>query len=373
MNALTAPFRLVAWLLVGIFNFIARYRWSLGLSIAGILIVAGFFSTLDGIPVVSIQRGFRGVGMVQNYDPRVTALDLANNRQPPPWPAVTPSGIPSSRAYQNIKVLNDLDSNEFLRLMAAFPTWIAPSTGCAFCHSTVNMAEDKLYTKNVARRMIQMTRDINSNWKSHVGTTGVTCNTCHRGRAVPEAVWFSEAPPTSRGVAENLSGYNGPSHAGALTSLQADPYTPLLLNADPVRVTGLTALPVGNRASIKQTDQTYSLMAHFAYSLGVNCTYCHNSRDFASWDQGTPQRLTAWYGIRMVRELNNGYMVPLTSTFPRASLGPTGDVAKINCGTCHQGAYKPLYGASDLAAYPELIGTSTGKQASVVAPLGATQ
>ena len=140
MNVLTAPFRLVAWLLVGIFRFIASYPWRVGLGIAGVLIVVGFCSTLEAIPVVSIQRGFRGVGMVQNYDPRVTALDLANHRQPPPWPAVTPSGISSAKAYQNIKVLNDLDSNEFLRLMAAFPTWIAPSTGCAFCHTTVNMA-----------------------------------------------------------------------------------------------------------------------------------------------------------------------------------------------------------------------------------------
>ena len=371
MKALTAPFRLAALLLVGIFRFLSTYRWPVGIGVAVALVVVGFFSTLEGIPVASTQRGFRGVGMVQNYVPRDAARDMARQRPPTPWPAVTPSGIPSSEAYQNIKVLNDLDSNEFLRLMAAFPVWIAPSTGCAFCHSTVNMAEDKLYTKAVARRMIEMTRDLNTNWKSHVGNTGVTCNTCHRGHAVPEKIWFRGAPPPSRGVAENLSGYNGPSQAGALTSLQADPFTPLLLNADPVRVTGLTALPVGNRASIKQTDQTYSLMAHFAQSLGVNCTYCHNSRDFASWDQGTPQRVTAWYGIRMVRELNINWMEPLTSTFPRASLGPTGDVAKINCGTCHQGAYKPLYGASDLAAYPELIGPSTGKQASLMTPPGA--
>jgi photosynthetic reaction center cytochrome c subunit len=29
-------------------------------------------------------------------------------------------------------------------------------------------------------------------------------------------------------------------------------------------------------------------------------------------------------------------------------------VPKANCTTCHQGAYKPLYGASMLADYPEL-------------------
>jgi photosynthetic reaction center cytochrome c subunit len=39
--------------------------------------------------------------------------------------------------------------------------------------------------------------------------------------------------------------------------------------------------------------------------------------------------------------------------FPQERLGPLGDVAKINCATCHQGAYKPLYGASMLKDYAE--------------------
>ena len=64
--------------------------------------------------------------------------------------------------------------------------------------------------------------------------------------------------------------------------------------------------------------------------------------------QQPPQRATAWHGIRMARDLNNDYMVPLTATFPANRLGPTGDVAKVNCATCHQGAYKPLYGVSML-------------------------
>ena len=59
----------------------------------------------------------------------------------------------------------------------------------------------------------------------------------------------------------------------------------------------------GDRSnSIKQTDWTYALMIHFSQSLGVNCTYCHNSRAFENWEQSTPQRVTAWHGIRMVRD-----------------------------------------------------------------------
>jgi photosynthetic reaction center cytochrome c subunit len=32
-----------------------------------------------------------------------------------------------------------------------------------------------------------------------------------------------------------------------------------------------------------------------------------------------------------------------------------GDVAKVNCATCHQGAYKPLYGFPMIKDHPELV------------------
>jgi photosynthetic reaction center cytochrome c subunit len=44
--------------------------------------------------------------------------------------------------------------------------------------------------------------------------------------------------------------------------------------------------------------------------------------------------------------------------FPADQLGPTGDVAKVYCATCHQGAYKPLLGVSMAKDYPELQGPS---------------
>jgi photosynthetic reaction center cytochrome c subunit len=86
----------------------------------------------------------------------------------------------------------------------------------------------------------------------------------------------------------------------------------------------------------------------------VNCTFCHNTRSVAQWDTSTPNRVHAWYGIRMVRDLNQDYMTPLTSTFPRNRLGILGDAPKINCATCHNGANKPLNGANVIEPYPEL-------------------
>ena len=110
-------------------------------------------------------------------------------------------------------------------------------------------------------------------------------------------------------------------------------------------------------------ESTYALMITISQGLGVNCTYCHNTRSLGAWSSSTPQRTTAYYGIRMVRAINNDYLVPLTSTFPAHRLGVLGDVAKVNCATCHQGLFKPLYGASMAKDYPELTGVMSSAPA----------
>jgi photosynthetic reaction center cytochrome c subunit len=243
--------------------------------------------------------------------------------------------------------------------MASITQWVAPEAGCAYCHNVANFADDGKYTKVVARRMIQMTQRVNQDWKSHVAETGVTCYTCHRGNNIPTNVWFA---PKDRRYANSdlgdLAGQNLASRSVGLTSLPFDPFTPYLKDAAPIRVNGNEAMAgignYSNRASTKQAEHTYSLMVHMSESLGVNCTYCHNTRNFQGWEESRPQRVTAWYGIRMARDLNTDYMEPMTSTFPEHRLGPKGDVAKVNCTTCHQGAFNPLYGAAMAKDYPEL-------------------
>jgi photosynthetic reaction center cytochrome c subunit len=244
---------------------------------------------------------------------------------------------------------------------------VAPTEGCAYCHNPANLAEDGKYTKVVARRMIEMTQHINSGWKNHVAETGVTCYTCHRGKPVPEKIWFKE-PPQANG-ADFIGGRAGQNLAATsvgLSSLPSDPFTPFLLGNLDIRVNGDTALPSGNRHSIKQAEWTYGLMTHMSSALGVNCTYCHNTQSFQNWENSPPQRTTAWHGIRMARDLNLTYMEPLTEVFPAHRKGPLGDVAKLNCATCHQGAYKPLNGAPMLKDYPELAAPSS-KAAQVAA------
>jgi photosynthetic reaction center cytochrome c subunit len=238
--------------------------------------------------------------------------------------------------------------------MAAQANWIAPKEQCVYCHNLEDFASDEKYTKVVARRMIQMTRDINVNWQGHVKDIGVTCNTCHRGRAVPEYTWFTPvAPKTQGGMAGNRRGQDVPAPSVLLASLPYDPYTPFLLKAQPIRIEAATALPNGDKAGIFQTEDTYSLMMSMSKSLGVNCTHCHNSQHFATWNGAPPTRVQAWWAVRMNRHINNEYLVPLTDTFPASRRGPTGDVAKVYCETCHQGVPKPFNGVSMLPSYPE--------------------
>ena len=306
-------------------------------------------------PVQSIQRGFRGVGIQQELNPKDVQTYLAANKVPASLPQLPAVGPKAGTVYQNVKVLQDLSVGEFTRLMVSITQWVAPTQGCAYCHNTNNMAEDSVYTKIVARRMIQMTQNINVNWTAHVAETGVTCYTCHRGNPVPNYIWFNDPGQAHPGgMAEIDTGKNRAAPAINNSSLPYDPFTPYLQNDHSIRVQAERALPGTDNHSIKETDWTYALMIHFSQSLGVNCTYCHNSRAFSDWEQSSPQRVTAWHGIRMVRDVNNTYLASLQGVFPPVRLGTAGDVAKVGCGTCHQGVYKPLVGVSMVKTFPEL-------------------
>lgn len=311
-------------------------------------------------PIDSTQSGFRGTGMAQVINPRTAetlrASQLADLPVAPPLPPAV-GGPTAGQVYQNVQVLGDLPVARFTRLMQAITEWVAPEQGCAYCHNLNNLAEDSVYTKVVARSMIQMNQAINRDWTSHVAATGVTCYTCHRGQNVPQYGWFNPDPNAQPvgGMAGWRNGQNRAAPEVGLSSLPEDPFSIYLEQRQQIRVAGDTALPDGGpMASIQMTEATYALMIHMSTGLGVNCTFCHNSRAFAAWNESNPQRTTAWHGIRMTQQLNQDYVVPLSSVLPPNRLGPTGQGKKINCETCHQGVNKPLYGAMMAKDYPSL-------------------
>lgn len=314
-------------------------------------------------PMDSEQLGYRGLGMEQITNPRLARTIAALNKAPVPDDPVDNDGVlvkDDPENYKNVQVLGDLDTAQFTRLMNSITNWVAPqegdNAGCAYCHNLENLASDEVYTKVVARRMLQMTRTLNTKYADHVKGTGVTCYTCHRGQAVPANVWsINPGPKQAGGFAASRNGQNlGGLAVPAYASLPYDPFTTLLASNANIRVVATTALPGGTGSSIQATEKTYALMMHMSDGLGVNCTFCHNSRQFSSWEESRPQRVTAWHGIRMVSEANTTYMDSLASVFPANRKGPQGDVLKVNCATCHNGVNKPLYGFSMAKEYPEL-------------------
>ena len=282
----------------------------------------------------TVQVGYRGTAMEQNYDHGDLKAKFAQVKlpqSPPPAGESPPGPLP----WKNVQVLNDISVAEFNRTMIAMSTWVAGTGNCAYCHNVAAFSDDTLpngkplYTKLVARRMLQMTRNINGSYSQHVKNTGVTCYTCHMGKPLPNGLWFY--------------------------SSQTD-YLRHYLDRDGARVITQAVAPNANRSSVKQAEWTYALMISQSRSLGVNCTYCHNTRQFASWREAPPQRVTAYHGILMLRDVNQNYLAPLQPVYPAVRLGPMGDAPKAQCVTCHNGAYKPLYGAQMAKDFPALWG-----------------
>ena len=309
------------------------------------------------------QGGYRGTGMAQ-ID--LINVDAAQEVPAPPYDLPAPSGVKASEVYQNVPVLGDMDREEFDYLMAAITEWVSPEQGCNYCHNPANLAEDSVYTKVVARRMLQMNRSINVQWANHVQDTGVTCWTCHRGNPVPDAIWTLPAEVNGTTIVGNRRGQNAPRPITGYASLPTESLAYFFSSdlGEPVNINVNSSTMHPNRQNRKTTmeaEQTYALMMHLSTALGVNCTHCHNTQNFAAWNLSTQQRATSWYGIRMVRDINDDYISPLHDVFPANRLGPRGDPFKASCVTCHQGNAKPMGGVQMVADYPWLQGSGRGQ------------
>jgi len=80
------------------------------------------------------------------------------------------------------KNLKLLDGETLMPTMMSFKT--ALGVECTFCHVQGDFASDEKPTKEMARKMIVMTRSINANFPD--GKIHVTCYTCHRGSTEPK-------------------------------------------------------------------------------------------------------------------------------------------------------------------------------------------
>jgi photosynthetic reaction center cytochrome c subunit len=103
---------------------------------------------------------------------------------------------PVEQKHPNVQVLKGMPESQLIPVMQL----ISASLGvnCAYCHvnnqGKWEFEKDDKKTKLTARRMIQMTFDINKGNRDILGGTGVSCFTCHRGAAVPVSVPLLPVP-----------------------------------------------------------------------------------------------------------------------------------------------------------------------------------
>jgi photosynthetic reaction center cytochrome c subunit len=97
------------------------------IAMAGMLAVFSVFQN----HTISVQRGPRGHGQVQLYQPNALPDSVALNAIPEADPIEPPDPDlpPVRQMYKNVQVLNDLSVLELARLMAAMSVWIAPKEG----------------------------------------------------------------------------------------------------------------------------------------------------------------------------------------------------------------------------------------------------
>lgn len=346
--------------------------------VAALLVFAGVLvlriPTWTAPPIRSVSYGPPEGEMVVFKDPRV-------GPQSPPQPEIAPvaaGGPAAGTVYANLQVLGGVPKAEFDRTMVALTKWVSPTQGCGFCHGGAafdparpNYAADTK-TKQIAREMLVMVRTVNGNWTNHVGAQGVTCWSCHAGRNLPHDVWHLDPPlvPPEGGLAGKPQAWN----TTAKTIRQFFPSRPdrmFLLQGLPAHeVQARAALATAQKGPYthdrEYAEQVYIEMMQWSNALGVNCTYCHQSRALDDWAQSPPNRLHGYSGLKMTLMMNQNYLSRVARWAAPGQIGQMGDPPMADCKTCHQGAEKPEGGMLHVV-YPALIGPVPRGPANAVA------
>jgi photosynthetic reaction center cytochrome c subunit len=329
----------------------------------GVAVIAATALVVLGQPYAtnSLQTGPRGTGMsvpkfeadLATPDPAIAGFLSSTSAPVPPTGGEQTAG----EARENVPPgLEDLTVENYDRLLAAMRAWVG----------IPNLFDDlDSYQTAVGHVMIGMVRAINEEWDGHVNANkqvGVTCYTCHRGQPVPSDIWFKQTPVVL--AAEGWSAVqNRVTPLSGFTSLPSDALEAYLLEYQTIGVHDLASRVAGipgqdDYPGIQHAERTYAFMNYISNSLGVNCTFCHNTRAFYDGAQVTPQWGTESLGIAMVQELNEVYLVPLEGLYPEERLGPRhADAPKVACKTCHKGQQQPLQGTNVIADWPELATT----------------
>jgi hypothetical protein len=93
----------------------------------------------------------------------------------------TPPVRTAQQQFKNVQVLRDIPANQMIPTMHLITGQLG--VGCQFCHVWEQWDREDKPQKQIARRMMLMTANLNRS--SFAGREAVTCYTCHRGEAKP--------------------------------------------------------------------------------------------------------------------------------------------------------------------------------------------
>ncbi len=236
-------------------------------------------------------------------------------------------GVQAGQAYveqfpepQNAQVLTGMTTEQIWGYMQQHVSG-ALGVGCQYCHDvqadengTYLFNEDTYAQKLSAREMMRLTNDLNAefivdlpNWRGNY----VQCATCHNNQPID----MDSVGPTFRPSTPPIKVTVDPLDANGEPILEAaakpeeiqeplmlqdailyyiynyqvwDPFDP----ADEQSGRGSLALTYAEGRTQEQVTITQNVMNYMAWSLGENCLYCHNSRNFWSYELEAAGNLT---------------------------------------------------------------------------------
>jgi hypothetical protein len=112
----------------------------------------------------------------QGAEARPTAVEMPSLEPLPP----SSREKRAEQQYKNIQVLRGIPADRLQSIMESFSA--ALGVNCTYCHIKGQEEKDDKQAKQVARKMIRLTLDVN---KQIGGLGRVTCYTCHRGQPRP--------------------------------------------------------------------------------------------------------------------------------------------------------------------------------------------
>ena len=236
-----------------------------------LILIAAFVAAIGAVFLITVpdwmrpphsqEMGYRGLNMIQFTEPGTkNPLDAL----PAPIPASVE--IPAG-GFKNVQVLKGESPQQFMRLQYALTEWVSPQQGCGFCHTGNDFASDANPHKLVARRMLQMTQYINSDWKSHVGQVGVTCYTCHRGQPMPPKAWFLDTPLPRTGILGAPSVFKETAHTVRDFFPNAG-WEEYYLQNNPIHVESRTVTPTGDTSTASEAARVYEMMMQMSDGMG---------------------------------------------------------------------------------------------------------